>query len=157
LGDGERYGVAIQYSDEGASALETGGGICRALPLLGDAPFWVVNGDVHTHFQFNTLPLPADKLAQLVLVNNPDHNPSGDFALEGGLVRNSGNPTYTYSGIGQFSPALFAGQSDGVFPLAPLLRRAADDNSLAGELYAGMWSDVGTPQRMAEVENLYSV
>jgi MurNAc alpha-1-phosphate uridylyltransferase len=156
LGDGERYGISIAYSNEGTSALETGGGIFRALKLLGDQPFWVVNSDVHTEYAFRLPGLQAGMLAHLVLIPNPAHNPAGDFALDQGRVRNSGDPAYTYSGIGLFSPALFAGQSDGIFPLAPLLRLAADNEQLSGELYTGRWADVGTPERLAAVDSLYS-
>ncbi|MDP7041712.1 MAG: nucleotidyltransferase family protein, partial [Gammaproteobacteria bacterium] len=154
LGDGSRYGVNIVYSDEGASALETGGGVFRALGLLGDKPFWVVNGDVHTRFAYSRPQLPGDSLAHLILVPNPDHNPDGDFVLDGNSIRNTGEPAFTYSGIGVFSTALFAGQTDGVFPLAPLLRKAADDNRLTGELFEGLWSDVGTPERLKEIDKL---
>jgi MurNAc alpha-1-phosphate uridylyltransferase len=156
LGDGGRYGVSICYSNEGSSALETGGGIFRALPLLGDQPFWVVNGDIHTRYSFDLSGLHSGALGHLVLIPNPAHNPDGDFALADGRVRNSGDSTYTYSGIGLFDPALFAGESDGVFPLAPLLRAAADDGRLNGELYTGMWADIGTPERLATAASLYS-
>ncbi|HJP03462.1 MAG: mannose-1-phosphate guanylyltransferase [Chromatiales bacterium] len=154
LGDGGHLGVKIVYSDEGVAALETGGGIFRALKVLGDEPFWVVNGDTHTSFTYSQ-PQPAgDSLAHLILVPNPEHNPGGDFVLAGDRVQNSGGAAYTYSGIGVFSAGLFMGQTDGVFPLAPLLRKAADDNCLTGELFEGLWSDVGTPERLKEVDKL---
>lgn len=156
LGDGTRFGVSIKYSDEGATALETGGGIFRALDLLGDELFWVINGDVHTNFVYRRAQLSADSLAHIVLVPNPEHNRTGDFVLEGDHVRNSGGEAFTYSGIGVFSPALFTGQSDGVFPLAPLLRKAADANRLTGELFDGSWFDAGTPERLEQIEKIYS-
>ena len=156
LGDGERYGVSISYSDEGSAALETGGGIFKALPLLGDQPFWVVNGDVHTAYSFPALELSAGALGHLVLIPNPLHNPTGDFALTANRVSNTDATMYTYSGIGLFEPALFAKESGGAFPLAPVLRAAADQDRLTGELFRGMWSDVGTPERLAATDKLYS-
>ena len=148
LGDGNRYGMSIRYSDEGDSALETGGGIANALPLLGDAPFWVVNGDVYADYSFAAQPLEQGQLAHLLMVPNPDHNPAGDFALRAGAVSNDGEPRYTYSGIAMVRPELIAGHPGGAFPLAPYLRRAADQGVLSGELLSGEWVDVGTPERL---------
>jgi MurNAc alpha-1-phosphate uridylyltransferase len=156
LGDGHRYGVAIQYSDEGAHALETGGGIAHALPLLGENPFWVVNGDVHARYSFAHPQLAEQTLAHLVLVPNPDHNRRGDFTLREGLVRNTGEVMYTYSGIAYMRPELFAGNPGGAFALAPLLRVAADRGQLTGELLAEGWTDVGTPARLQAVDALYA-
>jgi MurNAc alpha-1-phosphate uridylyltransferase len=155
LGDGRRYGVTIQYSDEGERALETGGGIANALPLLGAEPFWIVNGDVHARFSFRSPAIVAETLAHLVLVPNPDHNSRGDFALRDGLVRNTGEVMYTYSGIAIMRPELFANHPGGAFPLAPLLRSAADNGQLTGELLAEGWVDVGTPERLQAVAALY--
>jgi len=155
LGDGHRYGATIQYSDEGERALETGGGIANALPLLGAEPFWIVNGDVHARFSFRDPVIVAKTLAHLVLVPNPDHNSRGDFALCDGLVRNTGEAMYTYSGIAVMRPELFANHPGGVFPLAPLLRSAADNGQLTGELLAEGWVDVGTPERLQAVADLY--
>ena len=152
LGDGARLGASIRYSAEGGSALETGGGIFRALPLLGDEPFLVVNGDVMTDFDFRQLPQRLSGLAHLVLVPNPPHHPAGDFALYGGQVASAGEATWTFSGIGVYHPRLFAGCHDGAFPLAPLLRRAMADGQVSGELYQGLWIDVGTEQRLQEAE-----
>lgn len=154
IGDGERFGLNVQYSDEGAAALETGGGIFRALALLGSDPFWIVNGDVHAEFDFSPRPLDASVLAHLVLVPNPPHNKKGDFTLADGAVRNGRPAQFTYSGIALLRPELFAGCEDGVFPLAPLLRSAADDGRVTGELLTGRWCDVGTPERLAALENL---
>jgi len=152
LGDGSRYGVAIHYSDEGDSALETGGGIARALPLLGPDPFWVVNGDVLARYSFTRSELEDHVLAHLVLVPNPDHNPAGDFALQGTAVSNTGVLLYTYSGIALMRPELFVGNPGGAFPLAPALRAAADSGALSGELLLEPWSDVGTPERLQALQ-----
>jgi MurNAc alpha-1-phosphate uridylyltransferase len=152
LGDGERFGLRIDYSEEGPEPLETAGGIFRALPLLGAEPFIVVNGDIFTDFPFATLSLSAGASAHLVLVDNPPHHPRGDFGLEGGRVLAQGQPTYTFSGIAMYRPAFFEGCSPGRFPLLPLLRRATAKGALSGELYTGRWSDIGTPQRLAELQ-----
>ena len=148
LADGQRYGLRIRYSREAEGALETGGGIFQALPLLGSEPFWIVNCDVRTDYDFHLLALADNDLAHLVLVPNPDHHPDGDFALESGRVTNSGQPMLTYSGIAVLRPELLRDQIGGRFPLAPLLRAAADSGRLAGELYSGTWLDVGTPERL---------
>jgi MurNAc alpha-1-phosphate uridylyltransferase len=154
LGNGERYGLNIEYSDEGQSALETGGGIFRALPLLGQEPFWVVNGDVYTDYSFADLTLAAADLGHLVLVANPEHNPVGDFGLAADRVMNTADVKYTYSGIALLRPELFSDQTDGCYPLAPLLRVAADQARLAGEFYPGLWVDAGTPARLAQIDSL---
>lgn len=152
LGDGSRFGARIQYSSEGERGMETGGGIFRALPLLGDQPFLVVNGDVVTDFDFQTLSKPLEKLAHLVLVPNPAHHPEGDFSLQGNSVTTTGSPLFTFSGIGVYHPRLFAECQDGIFPLAPLLRHAMSQRQVSGELYDGLWIDVGTAERLAEAE-----
>jgi MurNAc alpha-1-phosphate uridylyltransferase len=152
LGDGRRLGLEISYSEESAAALETGGGIRQALPLLGAGPFLVVNGDVWTDYPFEILcrgdALGANDLARLVLVPNPPHHPRGDFGLEGARVRTHSASRHTFSGIGIYRAALFEECSAGAFPLAPLLRAAADDDRVAGELYAGEWSDIGSIERL---------
>ncbi|MFC3609438.1 N-acetylmuramate alpha-1-phosphate uridylyltransferase MurU [Stutzerimonas tarimensis] len=153
LGDGARFGVEISYSPE-AEPLETGGGIRRALPLLGEAPFLVVNGDIWTDCDFAGLRRPLAGLAHLLLVDNPAHHPQGDFHLQQGRVDDGGQPRLTYSGIGVFSPALFAGTGEGAFKLAPLLRRAMAEGRVSGERHAGRWVDVGTLERLAEVERI---
>jgi MurNAc alpha-1-phosphate uridylyltransferase len=152
LGDGSAFGLSIRYSDEGARALETGGGIFKALPWLGSEPFLVVNADVFTDFDFATLKIAADAWAQLVLVANPPHHPEGDFALEEGRLVAQGTPRWTYSGIGVFRPDLFRGCQPGRFALLPLLRRAMAARRLQGELYGGQWSDVGTIERLAALQ-----
>jgi MurNAc alpha-1-phosphate uridylyltransferase len=153
LGDGAGRGLRIAYSDEGPEPLETGGAIVHALPLLGDAPFWLVNGDVWCDFDFDRpAPLGAGDLAHLVLVPNPAHNPAGDFTLESGRIGNGAPGRLTFAGISVIDPALVAGRGPGRFPLAPLLRAAADAGRVSGELHAGRWTDVGTPARLAELE-----
>lgn len=148
VGSGADYGLTVVYSPEGDDVLETGGGIHRALPLLGDAPFLVVNADVLTD-----MPLPNrigdDADAHLVLVPVPSHRDVGDFDLVEGRVRNSTSPAYTFSGVAVYRPQFFAHCRPGRFPLAPLLRAAADAGSVSGELYEGRWDDVGTPERLA--------
>ncbi|HEY0635493.1 MAG TPA: nucleotidyltransferase family protein [Gammaproteobacteria bacterium] len=150
LGDGSRYNVRLHYSAEG-TALETGGGIFRALPWLGDE-FVVVNGDVWCDYPFAQLRRPLQGLAHLVLVDNPVHHPRGDFYLAGERVESEGEPRLTFSGIGLYQRALFDGCSDGPFPLAPLLRKAMAAGKVSGEHYRGHWIDVGTPQRLQELD-----
>ncbi len=155
LGDGSRFGVSIQYSAEG-EPLETGGGIFKALPLLGDNPFVVVNGDIWTDYDFAGLRQPVVGLAHLVLVENPAHHTAGDFYLNGAQVLDAvpGVDTLTYSGIAVLSPALFSGAQAGAFKLAPLLRNAMAAGAVTGERLQGQWVDVGTHERLAEVELL---
>ena len=153
LGDGVHLGVSIRYSAEGEGrALETGGGIFRALPLLGPEPFVVVNADVWTDFDFQRLSLAAGDLAHLVLVKNPPHHPGGDFCLVAGRVQPQGEPRFTFGGIGLYHPELFAGCQEGAFPLAPLLRRALGQGRVGGQLHKGHWLDIGTPDRLAELD-----
>jgi MurNAc alpha-1-phosphate uridylyltransferase len=156
LGDGSRYGARITYSAEG-TALETGGGIFRALPLLGPGPFVVVNGDVWTDYPFERLRRAPSGLAHLVLVRNPPQHAGGDFVLTtDGSVRADGEPRLTYSGIGIFRPELFLDCPPGRFPLAPLLRLAMAQGLVTGELWTGGWVDVGTPERLAELDQRLS-
>ncbi len=147
LGDGSQYGVRIQYSAEG-EPLETGGGIFKALPLLGDEPFLVVNGDILTDYPVESLRLDEERDAHLVLVPNPPQHPRGDFGLNGGLAVPGAADPYTFSGIAVYDGALFAGCADGVFPLKPLLLRAMAARRCSAELYRGLWEDVGTPARL---------
>jgi MurNAc alpha-1-phosphate uridylyltransferase len=156
LGQGEKYGLEISYSTENAGALETGGGIHNALPLLGDPPFWVVNGDVYCEFEFPRRPLEPGILGHLVMVPNPDHHPQGDFCLAGDRVIRSGKRRLTYAGIALLQPALFADAKAGKFPLAPLLVEAMERNLITGELFSGRWVDVGTPERLQELERQLS-
>lgn len=150
LGDGGRYGVRIAYSEEGPVPLETGGGIHRALPLLGPAPFLVVNADVWTDMDLNRIPaLDEDADARLMLAPNPPHHSRGDFGLEGDRVVERDTERFTYTGIGIYRPGLFAGCAPGKFPLLPLLKRAIAARRLRGELYRGEWLDIGSPDRLA--------
>ena len=151
--DGADFNVTIRYSAEGNSPLETGGGIKRALSLLGDDPFLVINGDIWTDFPLESLATVSPGLAHLVLIPNPAHHPAGDFVLEGGEILCSGQPRYTFSGIGVYQPSLFNSVRQEVFPLAPVLRRAMQDRQVTGELHSGRWFDIGTPARLAALEN----
>jgi N-acetyl-alpha-D-muramate 1-phosphate uridylyltransferase len=152
LGDGSRYGVRIQYSDEGPVALETGGGIFNALPLLGSEPFLVVNGDTWTDFDFRELELDAEALARLVLVPNPPHHPRGDFGIEGQSIVERETERFTYSGIGLYRPEFFAGCTAGKFPLLPLLKRAIEAGRLRGQVHRGEWLDIGSPERLSALD-----
>lgn len=154
LGDGRRLGVAIRFSAEG-EPLETGGGIFRALPLLGSSPFVLVNGDIRTDFDFGALALPADCLAHLVLVDNPAHHPDGDFGLLEGRISLETAPRFTYSGIAVLHPRLFAGCTAGAFKLVDVLRPAIAAGRVSGERWPGRWVDVGTLERLAEAESLF--
>ena len=147
LGDGTELGVRIRYSPETEGALETGGGILQALPLLGTGPFAVVNGDIWTDYPFGRLPRRLTGLAHLVLVDNPSHHKHGDFVLAGARVNANGNPKLTFSGIGVYSSELFRGRKPGKFPLLPLLNDAMRRNLVSGEHYCGQWIDVGTEER----------
>jgi MurNAc alpha-1-phosphate uridylyltransferase len=149
LGDGRAFGVRIHYSEEGSPPLETGGGIFRALSLLGPAPFLVVNGDTFNDIDLGSLHLSAAADARLVMVTNPPQHPRGDFVLLGEQLALGHGPTLTYSGVGIFNPALFAGCTDGQFPLLPLLKRAIAAGRLQGQHHTGQWSDIGTPERLA--------
>lgn len=150
LGDGSRYGVRIAYSEEGPVPLETGGGIHRALPLLGPEPFLVVNSDVWTDVDFSRLlTLEEGSDARLLLAPNPPHHPRGDFGLEGDFVVARNADRFTYTGIGVYRPELFAGCTEEKFPLLPLLQRAMAARRLRGEVYRGEWLDIGSPDRLA--------
>lgn len=153
LGDGEDHGIRIAWSRE-ATPLETGGGIQHALPMLGDAPFLLVNGDVWCDLDPATLPALGDgELARLVLVDNPEHHPAGDFHLDGaGRVHEQGEPRLTFAGISLLDPALVADEPPGAFALAPLLRRAMAAGRVAGHYHRGHWVDVGTPERLQKLD-----
>jgi MurNAc alpha-1-phosphate uridylyltransferase len=156
LGDGGRLGVRIQYSREPEGALETAGGIQRALPLLGDEPFLVISADVLTDFPFQRLlDIPPPKFAHLVLVDNPPHHPKGDFGLTDGRVTRSA-PRLTYSGIGLFHPAPFLALDPGRRPLRPLFESAIDAGQLDGERYSGRWLDIGSRERLDQARALLS-
>ncbi|MDX7747304.1 MULTISPECIES: N-acetylmuramate alpha-1-phosphate uridylyltransferase MurU [Aeromonas] len=152
LGDGSALGVTIHWSAE-ESALETAGGIVQALPLLGSEAFLVINGDTWLDLDYHTLvsqPL-GDDLAHLWLVPNPPQHPSGDFALEGGRVMDT--PAFTFSGVGLYDPAAFAGLAGGARKLAPLLRDWMAQGRVGGSLLAGEWRDIGTVDRLRELDD----
>ncbi len=151
LGDGQAFGVHLRYSEEGPVPLETGGGIVQALPLLG-SPFLVVNGDIWTDIDFGSLKLGSDADAHLVLIANPAHHPRGDFALEDGRIVQRESGRFTYSGVGLYTAQFFAGCQPGRFPLLPLLERGIAARRVSGQLHTGQWCDVGTPQRLAELD-----
>ncbi len=152
LGDGEEFDVCIRYSPEPSPPLETGGGIRQALPLLGPDPFWVVNADVCTDYRFTTPSLADGDDAHLVLIDNPAHHPEGDFCYEGGRVQEQSGVRLTFAGIGFYRPRLFEAYEPGRFQLAPLLHTAIRDGRASGEHYRGLWSDIGTAERLAEVQ-----
>lgn len=152
LGDGAGLGVTIQYSRE-AQPLETAGGIVQALPLLGDEPFVVVNGDIFSDYDPARLLRAPEGLAHLVLVDNPEHNARGDFGLdENGRIDENAANRLTFAGIGLYRPELFAGLDAGERKLAPLLQAAAARGEVTGERHAGTWLDVGTPERLEQLD-----
>jgi MurNAc alpha-1-phosphate uridylyltransferase len=154
LGDGSAFDVQIRYSREPEGALETAGGIRHALPLLGDTPFIVVNGDIHCDFPLARLStaLAAGDAAHLVLVENPPHHPEGDFALVRGRVCRNGLDRRTYSGIAVFRPEFFAALGPGFRPLRPVLEQAISAGRVSGELHQGEWLDIGTPERLLALD-----
>ncbi len=157
LGNGAAYGVRLTYSAEPEGALETAGGIANALHLLNCEPFTVVNGDIWCDYPFERLPSEISGLAHIVLVDNPAHNPDGDFTLHGDCVNERvtvmPGTALTFSGIGVYRPALFKDLEPGRIPLAPVLRKAMLNKQVTGEHYQGRWVDVGTPQRLAELDH----
>ncbi len=156
LGDGSRLGVSIRFSAEG-EPLETGGGIFRALPLLGSEPFMLINGDIRTDVDFAALALPAGCLAHLVLVDNPVHHPTGDFGLVEGRITLEASEKLTYSGIAVLHPQLFSDCTAGAFKLVDVLRPAIVAGQVSGQRLAGRWVDVGTLERLAEAEQLFGM
>jgi MurNAc alpha-1-phosphate uridylyltransferase len=169
LGDGSRWGLRLHYSREGQEPLETGGGMLHALRLLGDAPFIAVNGDTWSDFDFGRLPTRPRAMAHLVMVDNPAQHPGGDFHLDAdGTLRGDGAPKLTYSGIGVYDPRILDGWREVIgpaagverspprFKLAPLLFAAMARGEIHGERHAGRWTDVGTPQRLGELDRALS-
>lgn len=152
LGEGQQFGVRIRWSEEGPVPLETGGGILRAVPLLGPGPFLVVNSDIWTDIDFGRLSLEPGAHAHLVLVANPPYHPRGDFALEGDVIVNRDSERFTYSGVGLYHPEFFHDCTAERFPLLPLLNRAIAARLARGEVHRGQWCDVGTPERLASLE-----
>ncbi|MCP4409376.1 MAG: nucleotidyltransferase family protein [Gammaproteobacteria bacterium] len=156
LGDGRQYGLTIHYSDEGELALETGGGIFRALALLGEAPFLVVNSDIWCDYPLRPRLLAPHDLAHLVLVDNPAHHSQGDFSIQEGRLCLDKAPKLTFSGIAYYHPKFFAHCTAGRFPLAPLLYEAAQRDLVSAEHYQGAWFDIGTPQRLQTLDRILS-
>ena len=155
LGDGRQYDASIRYSPEGEQGLETAGGIINALPLLGDDVFLVVNGDIATDFPYAELKNLTVDLAHLVLVDNPEHHPQGDFGLDSsGKVIENGPGKLTFSGIGLYRPELFSRTPAGSSKLGPLLRQAIAAQRVSGQKFAGFWMDIGTPERLQELDFL---
>lgn len=156
LGDGRQFNANIRYSPE-TTALETAGGIIKALPLLGDEVFLVVNGDIATDFPFATLKNQPVNLAHLVLVENPGHHPQGDFGLDStGLVTETDTKKFTFSGIGLYHPDLFRQIPAGIHKLLPLLLKGIASHGVSGQVHTGFWMDIGTPQRLQELDLYYS-
>ena len=154
LGDGSRFGIKITYSDEQKSGvLESAGGIKKALPLLGDEPFLLVNGDVFTNYEFDSSFTLKGKLAHLILVPNPPHNASGDFALNASDVQNSEKEMFTFSGIAYYDPLFFKDVSLVKSPLAPFLRQAIEKHKISGEVFNNVWHDIGTQERLKEIND----
>lgn len=163
LGNGNAYGVNIRYSDEqNEGALETAGGIVKALDLLGDQPFLVTNSDIWCDYTLSTVnPLVEGNLAHLVLVDNPAHHPEGDFSLNQGQLSQEGGEKFTFSGIAYYQPALFKLLKDGIKQgliskkqaLGPLLRSSMDNGLVSGEYFSGDWRDIGTPERLYELDH----
>lgn len=148
VGSGERFGVQVVYSPEYDNVLETGGGICRALPILGNEPFWVVNADIYTDFAIPDERLGEQFSAELVLVDVPAHKAGGDFDLVDGKTVNGPERLLTYSGIARYRPEFFASAPAGRFSVVPMLREAADAGRLGGRHFVGAWHDVGSPERL---------
>ena len=154
LGDGSKWDLTIHYSDEQESgALESAGGIKKALPLLGDEPFLVVNGDVFCEYEFDSSFELGDKKAHLILVPNPEHNIDGDFGLERDVVQNTAEQMYTFSGIGYYSPSFFETVGAQKSGLAQHLRKAIEKSEISGEVFTKMWHDIGTKERLHKVNN----
>jgi MurNAc alpha-1-phosphate uridylyltransferase len=156
LGNGHAQGANISYSPEGEQALETAGGIINALPLLGNEPFLVVNGDIATDFDFASLKNNRVDLAHLVLVTNPEHHPQGDFGLDNnGLVDEQAAEPLTFSGIGLYHPKLFDNLPAGSRKLGPLLRQAIAKQRVSGQKFTGFWLDIGTPERLQALNDYF--
>ena len=153
LGNGATWGLNIRYSPEPPGALGTGGGIKKALPLLGDSPFVIINGDVFTNYPLARLRAIKCDHAHLVLVPNPGHHPGGDFKLQGGYVSEVGEPRHTFSGISVYHPRFFDTTPDGSFSVVPLLKAAMNSHQVTGQLFNGTWHDVGTLERLESLRD----
>lgn len=154
FGSGKKFGVELYYSHEGDTPLGTGGGIRKALRQLGESPFILVNGDIWTDFDYAQLPAFISGQVHLLMVNNPGHNPDGDFVYAAGKVAMRGQPMFTYSGIGIYKPGLFAAADEPVFSLVPLLKQAIQQDQVSGQLHTGLWFDIGTPERLQQLNLL---
>jgi N-acetyl-alpha-D-muramate 1-phosphate uridylyltransferase len=152
LGDGREFGVQISWSEEGPVPLETGGGILKALPLLAPGPFLVVSADIWTDIDFARIRIPDASQAHLVLIPNPPHHPRGDFGLEEGLVVERENDRLTYANVGIYRPELLDGFNAGRFPLLSVLKKGMAARVVSGEIHRGEWCDVGTPERLGDLE-----
>ncbi len=156
LGDGHQFGVKIVYSDEGSEGLETAGGIIKALPLLGEKPFLVINSDIIYDYPLKTLRYRPIDRAHLVLVENPEFHPDGDFSLATDNRLSTGKENrHTFSGIGVYHPKLFENCAEGKLKLGPILKAAADNGQVSGERFRGLWMDIGTPERLQEVDEYF--
>ena len=153
IGSGSRFGLEVIYSQEGHDVLETGGGIYKALHLLGSEPFLVINADIYTDMPIPDVRLGDGHLGHLVMVPTPDYREHGDFDIVDGLIRSGPDALLTFSGVALYRPAFFDGCEAGRFPLAPMLREAANGGRLSGSLYEGLWADIGTPERLAALNN----
>ncbi|MRJ44995.1 nucleotidyltransferase family protein [Idiomarina loihiensis] len=156
VGDGSQWGLQVSFSAEPEGGLETAGGIIKALPLLGDDPFWVINGDIWTDWDYRDLPTDLEKglLGHLIMVDNPIHHSNGDFAIENGLLVNGENENdarKTFSGVGLYRKELLAPYPEGKRPLKPFFDRAINKKQLAASHQDGFWTDVGTPERLHQV------
>ncbi len=151
IGSGEEYGLNVVYSQEGDNILETGGGIHRALPVLGADPFLVINADIYTDMPLPDVQLSDDDMVHLVCVPVPEDMASGDFAIVDSRICNGGEPMFTFSGVSIYRPEFFADCTPGRFSVVPMLRAAADADRISGSIYSGLWRDVGTPERLAEL------
>ncbi len=150
---GEAFGLNVSYSDERDAVLETGGGIHKALPLLGGRPFLVVNADIYTEMPVPIVSLSESDMGHLVMVPSPDYRDGGDFDLDDGVISNGDSQSLTFSGVSVYRPEFFDNCEAGRFSIVPMLRAAADSGQLQGSLYTGVWTDVGTPERLEAVNN----
>jgi MurNAc alpha-1-phosphate uridylyltransferase len=157
VGSGSEYGLNVVYSDEGDNVLDTGGGIFKALPVLGEEPFLVVNADIFTDMPVPNITLKDDALGHLVLVPTPDYRDVGDFDLDNNLIRNSDTPALTYGGVAIYRPEFFADCKPGRFSIVPMMQAAADAGRLQGSIYEGVWADIGTPERLAALDKGFNL
>jgi MurNAc alpha-1-phosphate uridylyltransferase len=156
VGAGDRFGVEVLYSDEGDNVLGTGGGVFNALPMLGDAPFWMVSADLYTEYPYAARPAAAslkpDDLAHLVMVDNPDFHPKGDFGLLGDRVTETGGQRLTYASLAIVHPRLFERSVPGAYSIVPLLQQAMRDGKVGGEYFGGCWHNIGTVAQLQALD-----